>query len=140
MIKPPRALADEQRILIETYFSKFPEDTERVWNIDEQRLENDRMRLWLYEHASPFLRLYWDWRNWYGDEGQLCDGTGKTLRANGAGQGWIQDWDVDDQGFCLFKGTQERILSPDGNPVRNPVLDARVKRLYDSEFDAAPNK
>ncbi len=77
------------------------------------------MEQWVYDHASENLKLYMDYRNWVGDEGQLCDGKGNALLRNKDDRwSWIQDWDVNEQGYCVFEGTQELILNMDGKPIK----------------------
>ncbi len=132
MIKPPRLLRDEQKKLLNEYFTQYPDDERECYSVDEERLENARMKKWLYQHASELLQRYWDYRDWIGDEGQLCDGEGNNLYANGDSQ-LIQDWDVNDEGYCVFPGTDTFILNMNGKPIKNPVLDSRVQELYLSE-------
>ena len=76
---------------------------------DEEAQElNEAMKQWMYEHASEELRLYLEYRDWIGDEGQLCDGKGNILLSDPEDRwNWIQDWDVNEDGYCLFKGTQK---------------------------------
>lgn len=72
MIKPPRLLRDEQKKLLNEYFTQYPDDEREYYSVDEERLENARMKKWLYKHVSELLQRYWDYRDWIGDEGQLC--------------------------------------------------------------------
>ena len=134
MIKPPKLLFDEEMKLIEEYFSLFPEDRVKIYSVDEQRLENPRMFQWLYDNASAELKLYWDYRNYLGDECQLCDGKGIPLKlSSDNGAAWIQEWDVDKDGHCLYKNTNELIRNTDGTPIKTPKLDERVIELYQKE-------
>lgn len=133
MIKPPRLLRDEQKKLLNEYFSQYPDDEREYYCVDEERLENARMKKWLYQHASELLQKYWDYRNWIGDEGQLCDGEGNNLYVNCDSQDLIQDWDVNSDGYCVFPGTDNLILNLNGKPIKNPILDPRVQELYESE-------
>ena len=121
-------LREEEEALVEEYFSQFSEEEMRreMSEEEDQELEEDFKR-WTYEHASEELRLYWDYRNWVGDEGQLCDGKGHILYSNPENGGsWIQDWDVNEDGYCVYGGTQELILNTDGTPIKNPVLEDRI--------------
>lgn len=133
MIKPPRLLRDEQKKLLNEYFTQYPDDEREYYSVDEGRHENVRMKKWLYKHASELLQRYWDYREWIGDEGQLCDGEGNILYANGDSKDLIQDWDVNEAGYCMYPGTDDLILNSNGKAIKNPVLDPRVQELYLSE-------
>lgn len=133
MIRPPRLLRDEQKKLINEYFSQYPDDERAFYSIDEEQFDNKRMKKWLYSHASELLQRYWDYRDWIGDEGQLCDGNGNILYPESNSKEWIQDWDVNDDGYCVFPGTSDLILNVNGKPIKNPVLDSRVVELYSNE-------
>lgn len=37
---------------------------------------------------------------------------------------------MNEDGYCMFKGTQELILNTDGSPIKDPVLDKRVEEMY----------
>ena len=133
MIQPPRLLREEQKKLLNEYFIQYPDDEKLYYDVDEERHENARMKKWLYKHASELLQRYWDYRDWIGDEGQLCDGEGNTLYANGNSKDLIQDWDVNNDGYCMYPGTDNLILNINGKPIKNPVLDPRVQELYLNE-------
>ena len=132
MMRPPEPLWDESQALAEEYFSQFSEEEmQREMSEEEEQEFHEDFEHWMYEHASEELRLYWDYRSWVGDEGQLCDGKGNILLRDPENSwSWIQDWDVNEDGYCMFKGMQELILNTDGSPIKDPVLDKRVEEMY----------
>jgi len=132
MFKPPEPLWEEEQSLIKEYFSQFSEDEM------EKEMDDDDFERWMEGHASEELKLYWEFRKWLGDENQLCDGKGNSLLTNPADKlSWIQDWDVNEDGFCVFTDTDQLILNSDGTPIKNPVLDKRVAEMYEIEFNEA---
>lgn len=137
MRRPPRPLWEEEetltQALIEIFFSPLSEEERnREMSEEEEQEFNKTIERWMDEHASEEMKLYWEYCNWVGDEGQLCDGKGHILLSNPEDPwSWIQDWDVNEDGYCLFEGTQELILNADGTPIKNPVLDKRVSDLYE---------
>ena len=133
MIKPPILLRDEQKKLLNEYFSQYPDDEQEFYIENSEWFVNIRMKKWMYNHASEMLKRYWDYRDWIGEEGQLCDGEGNVLYANSNSKDWIQDWDVNEDGYCIFPGTQNLILNTNGKPIKNPILDSRVQELYLNE-------
>ena len=133
MMRPPRLLREEQKKLLNEYFCQYPDDERAFYTTDSDWFVNIRMKKWMYKHASELLQRYWDYRDWIGDEGQLCDGNGNILYLESKSNEWIQDWDVNEDGYCVFPGTSELILNVDGKPIKNPVLDSRVEELYSSE-------
>lgn len=132
MRKPPEPLWEEEQHLIEEFFSQFSdEEMKREMTDEEDTKFHEKMNRWLDEHASEELRLYWDYGNWVGDEGQLCDGKGNILLLDSNDCcSWIQDWDVNEDGYCVYEGTHDLILNTDGTPIKHPVLDKRVEDLY----------
>lgn len=120
MIRPPRDLQVEITSLTDEYYSLEEADTD----------SKEEMRQWFYKHASELLKLYYDFRCWIGDEGQLCDGHGNPLYMDNRTHEWIQDWDVNEQGFCVFPGTDKLILNTDGMAIKDPVMDTRLDKLY----------
>ena len=138
MMRPPRPLWEEEESLIQALCEEFfsplsEEEMKRELSDEEDRELNEAMKKWMNEHASEELRLYWEYCDWIGDEGQLCDGKGNILLSDPEDRwSWIQDWDVNEDGYCLFKGTKKLILDADGNPIKNPVLDKRVAELYEN--------
>ena len=135
MMIPPEPLWKESQALAYEYFSQFSEEEmHREMSEEEGRKSHENFKQWMYEHASEELKLYWDYRSWVGDEHQLCDGKGHALlRDPDDSCSWIQDWDVNEDGYCLFNGTQKLILNTDGAPIKNPVLYKRVEDMYELE-------
>ncbi|MBE6016326.1 MAG: hypothetical protein E7233_01780 [Lachnospiraceae bacterium] len=130
MMRPPDPLWDETQSLLDEYFSQFSEE-EMQEAIDEEDFNR-----WLDNHASEELKLYWEYRKWVGDEGQLCDGKGNDILLDEHNcWSWIQDWDVNEDGYCVFKGTDTLIMNYDGTPIKNPVLDKRVADMYECWSD-----
>ena len=133
MIRPPDSLGAEMMRLVEKFLHSQPVDENDCFLEDEEVFDR-RMNEYVYSHASELLRLYLDYRNWVGDEHQLCDGKGNYLGGVGWEPDiWIQDWDVSEDGYCLYSGTNQLILNNDGTPIKNPELDIRVERLYFEE-------
>ena len=130
----PVPLDEEEHMLFKKYFSQCPE---LIWDHEPTREEEHEFwqecRQWVYDHASEKLKLWMDYTGWIGDEGQLRDGKGNDLRYGNDYFGWIQEWDVNEDGYCMYKGTTELILNTDGSPIKNPVLDARLTYLFDDD-------
>lgn len=132
---PIQSLWDEEQKLTQEYYSQFTEEEMNYVMNDEELLEEDRrFDQWMNDHASEELRRWWDYCNWIGDEGQLCDGKGNLLLMDKEDRwSWIQDWDINEDGYCLYKGTNKLILNTDGTPIKNPVLDKRLADLLDED-------
>ncbi|MBR6089719.1 MAG: hypothetical protein IKP86_07285 [Anaerolineaceae bacterium] len=130
----PEILAEEWNMLADKFFSQCPEF---IWDHEpteqEEREFDVGFHQWIYDRASEKLKLWMDYTGWIGDEGQLCDGKGYPLRYGDSYLGWIREWDVSEDGYCLFKGTNELIRNTDGMPIENPVLDPRIADLFDDE-------
>lgn len=127
----PESLREEEDKLVEEFFAQYSEEEMQEEMTEEDEVAFDEyMRSWLYEHASELLRLYWNYRDWVGGEGQLCDGKGNYIISNKEhGCTTIHFWDVNEDGFCVYEGTDELILNTDGSPIKDPVLDKRVEML-----------
>ena len=134
---PPRPLWEEEETLTQALIKEFlsplsEEEMDCEMNEEEDQAFHEAMERWMNECASEELKLFWEYGKWIGDEGQLCDGKGNYLLTDPEDRwSWIQEWDVSEDGYCLFKGTQNVILNTDGTPIKNPVLDKRVSDLYE---------
>ena len=118
MMQAPQSLWEEYQKLVNIFFSQLPEF---IWDHEptkEEEAEFDQeTNQWIFEHGSNELKLWLDYRNWIGDEGQLCDGKGNYLKQGDGYYDWIQEWDVNEGGYCVYKGTNELILNTDGTPI-----------------------
>ena len=125
---PPNLFWEEEQKLAKEYYSQFSEEEmEHIMTEEEEKEADRQFDQWMNEHASEYLKLWWDYRRWIGDEGELRDGNGHRLLDED--NYWIQEWDVNEDGYCLYKGTNEMILNTDGTPIKNPVLDRRIQDL-----------
>ena len=134
MIRSPECLWDEEQNLLNQFYSQLSEE-EMEREMSEEEVENHRNAIdqWIKENGSEELNLYNEFRKWYGDEGQLCDGKGNYILQNDSPRSFIQDWDVNEEGYCIYEGTDTLVLNTDGTPIKDPVLDQRVVRLYELE-------
>lgn len=136
---PGNLFWEEEQKLAKEFYSQFSEEEmEHVMTEEEEKEADRQFDQWMNEHASENLKLWRDYRRWIGDEGQLCDGNWHSLRHGDDDFGWIQEWDINEDGYCLYKGTNELILNTDGKPIKNPVLDKRIQDLFDA-YDAEYN-
>ena len=135
MMRAPRCLEEESDRLVEEFFSQYDDvEMKREMTDSECASWEKELHDWINLHASKELKLLWEYMNWHGDEGQLCDGKGKPLLTDPTDQfSWIQEWDVNEDGYCVYEGTDVLILNTDGKPIKNPVLDQRVVELYEKE-------
>lgn len=135
MVRPPQVLQDEQSRLWKSFLEQIPGDDLYSEESEEaEKIFHEEIKRWFYEHGSEELKLYMEYRRWIGDEGELCDGNGVPLLTDSNYcLSWIQEWDVNDEGYCLYPDTKDLIINTDDNPIKNPVLDERVLALYNVE-------
>ena len=135
MIRAPKCLEEESDRLTAEFFSQYNErEIQREMSDEELVSWETELNEWINSHASKEFKLFWEYKNWHGDEGQLCDGKGKPILTDPDDPvSWIQEWDVNEDGYCVYKGTNTLILNNDGTPVKNPVLSAEVEALYEQE-------
>lgn len=135
MIRMPQCLMDEERKLTEEFLSQYSEnEMNREMTDDEYASWEKELLEWMDQHESRELKLFGEYLKWRGDEGQLCDGNGRPLLTDpDEPYSWIQEWDVNEEGYCLYKGTDKLILNTDGTPIKNPVLDKSILELYEKE-------
>ena len=121
----PEVLEEETIHLLEAYWDA---------HLGEDSFIREEFEKWIYDHASMEIKANLDYSNWVGDEGQLRDGEGNDLLTDPDDHySWIQDWDVDAEGYCVYEGTNQRVLNKDGSPIKNPVYPACLDGLYDIE-------
>ena len=109
---PGNLFWEEEQKLAKEFYSQFSEEEmEHVMTEEEEKEADRQFDQWMNEHASENLKLWRDYRRWIGDEGQLCDGNWHSLRHGDDDFGWIQEWDINEDGYCLYKGTNELILN-----------------------------
>jgi len=126
---------DEERKLTEEFFSQYDDDEmKREMTDEEHALWEKELFEWMDKHESRELKLFGEYLKWHGDEGQLCDGNGRPLLTDSDDPfSWIQEWDVNEEGYCVYEGTDKLILNTDGTPIKNPVLDKSILELYEKE-------
>ena len=135
MIRMPKCLEEEDDRLTAEFLSRYAEEEmKREMSDEEYASWETELNDWMNAHASNELKQFWEYMKWHGDEGQLCDGNGKPLLTDSNDSfSWIQEWGVNEDGYCVYQGTDTLILNTDGTPIKNPVLPPEVEALYEQE-------
>ena len=135
MIRMPKCLEEEDVRLTAEFLSRYDEEEmKREMSDEECSSWETELNEWMNAHASNELKLFWEYMKWHGDEGQLCDGNGKPLlTVPNDPFSWIQEWDVNKDGYCVYQGTDTLILNTDGTPIKNPILPPEIEALYEQE-------
>lgn len=130
--RAPEILEEEWERLHEAFYAQFSEE-EKLREMSEAEMEQHERdyRQWFRDRGSEELNAYMDYRIWVGDENQICDEDGEYIRDE---RGYvIQDWSESEDGYVINNRTGELVRDKKGNPVRYPVLDERVERMYGGE-------
>ena len=130
--RAPEILEEEWERLHEAFYAQFSEE-EKLREMSEAEMEQHERdyRQWFRDRGSEELNAYMDYRVRVGDENQICDEDGEYIRDE---RGYvIQDWSESEDGYVINNRTRELVRDKKGNPVRYPVLDERVERMYGEE-------
>lgn len=130
--RAPEILDEEWERLHEAFYAQFSEE-EKLREMSEAEMEQHERdyRQWFRDRGSEELNAYMDYRVRVGDENQICDEDGEYIRDE---RGYvIQDWSENEDGYVINNRTGELVRDKKGNPVRYPVLDERVERMYGGE-------
>lgn len=130
--RAPEILEEEWERLHEAFYAQFSEE-EKLREMSEAEMEQHERdyRQWFRDRGSEELNAYMDYRVRVGDENQICDEDGEYIRDE---RGFvIQDWSESEDGYVINNRTGELVRDKKGNPVRYPVLDERVERMYGGE-------
>ena len=130
--RAPEILEEEWERLHEAFYAQFSEE-EKLREMSEAEMEQHERdyRQWFRDRGSEELNAYMDYRVRVGDENQICDEDGEYIRDE---SGYvIQDWSESEDGYVINNRTGELVRDKKGNPVRYPVLDERVEKMYGEE-------
>lgn len=130
--RAPEILEEEWERLHEAFYAQFSEE-EKLREMSEAEMEQHERdyRQWFRDRGSEELNAYMDYRVRVGDENQICDEDGEYIRDE---RGYvIQDWSESEDGYVINNRTGELVRDKKGNPVRYPVLDERVEKMYGEE-------
>lgn len=130
--RAPEILDEEWERLHEAFYAQFSEE-EKLREMSEAEMEQHERdyRQWFRDRGSEEMNAYMDYRVRVGDENQIWDEDGEYIRDE---RGYvIQDWSESEDGYVINNRTGELVRDKKGNPVRYPVLDERVERMYGGE-------
>lgn len=88
---------------------------------------------YVYDRATPLLKLYMDYSSFSGDEGQLIDKNGGFMRDENGYP--IQGWIVDEDRFCYDRYTGRQLFYSDGTPVIQPEMPPELKPYFQPPWD-----
>ena len=122
----PKVFKDEMIKLAEIYFHQF---TDHEYEADESDSIIAGLSPWMLAHASPLLKLYMEYDSFCGDEAELLDKDGsRMLDENGF---WIQEWTVDENGFCYDRFTGKQLFYSDSTPVIQREMPEELKPFFE---------
>ena len=122
----PKVFNDEMKRLAGIYFHQV---TDEEYESDDNDSIMKGLLPWMMEHASPLLKLYLEYDSFCGDEGQLLDRDGSAMRDEDGF--WVQEWIVDENGFCFDRTTKKQLFYSDGTPVIQRGMPPELKSYFE---------